>query len=41
MHWASPFFCMEAKFGPSDKRIRKIDISRVDVFEKNGSICTV
>jgi hypothetical protein len=27
---------MEAKFGPSDKRIKKIYISRGEVFQKNS-----
>jgi hypothetical protein len=40
MHWAFPFF-MEARFGPSDKRIKTIDIKIDEVFQKNSRIYTV
>jgi len=31
----SPFFYMEAKFGPSVKRIKKIDISQDEIFQNS------
>jgi hypothetical protein len=35
MHWLSPFFNMEAKFGPLEKRIKISDINRNEIFQKN------
>jgi len=31
MHWMSPFFYMEAKFGPIEKGIKTTDINRDEV----------
>jgi hypothetical protein len=36
MHSASPFFCMAAKFGPSDKRIKKIDSVELKFFRRRA-----
>jgi len=36
MHLLPPFFYMEAKFGPLEKRIKTIDISRDEIFQKNS-----
>jgi hypothetical protein len=35
MHWLSPFFNVEAKFGPLEKRIKISDIKRYEIFQKN------
>jgi hypothetical protein len=38
LHWLSPFFYMEAKFGPLEKRIKKIDITQDAIFQKNSQV---
>jgi hypothetical protein len=32
---------MEAKFGPSEKRIKKTDINRNEIFQKNSQVHNV
>jgi len=36
MHWLSPFFYMEAKFGLLEKRVKTIDINRDIICQKNS-----
>jgi hypothetical protein len=38
MPWLSPFLYMEAKFGPSEKRIKMTDIGRDYIFRKNNLV---
>jgi hypothetical protein len=38
MHLISPFFYMEAKFGPLEKGIKTTGISLDDIFQKNGGV---
>jgi hypothetical protein len=39
MHWLSPFFYMEAKFGPSEKKDKKTpDINPDENFQNNSKI---
>jgi hypothetical protein len=36
MHWLSPFFYMEAKFGPLERRLRKTENNRDEFFRTAG-----
>ena len=38
MHWLSPFFYVEAKFGPLEKEIKETDINRDEIFQKDSRI---
>jgi hypothetical protein len=36
MHWLYTFFYTGAKFGPLEKRIKTVEISRDEIFQKNS-----
>ena len=38
MHWLLPFFSMEAKFGPIDKKIKNICVNRDESFQKKNRV---
>jgi len=38
MHWILPFFNMEAKFVPIDKKVKKICINRDENFQKKSRV---
>ena len=35
MHWFFPFFYIEEKFGPFNKRVKETDINQDEIFQKN------
>ena len=40
MHWFSPFFYMEKKFGSTEKKIKKVDFNRDEISQQSCGLYT-